>query len=255
MAKVVVCGTFKGGVGKSSLVTALSQKKATEGHKVLIIDLCANSNIATKFGYDRESVSGTLKDVFEKSKTFMEVIHEAEENIDFIPSAEDIHRSVEYAKEEEPLFQFALKQLIEAYADRLGYEYVMIDTHPKNDDLFKWAALAADTMFIPTHPEDTTEEAANRTLDVCLKIKRHNPSMEIFLVPSIVESVTEGNLFPEEVRKIHAHYESLGVPVTGAVRFTRTLRKKKHAGINYYRSDNPFIRRVADDYAKISTLI
>jgi chromosome partitioning protein len=59
MAKIVAFSTNKGGVLKTSLAINVAGSLATQGKKILIIDMDNQGNIATSFGQDPDQYETT----------------------------------------------------------------------------------------------------------------------------------------------------------------------------------------------------
>lgn len=61
MGKIIMCGSFKGGVGKSVTTYNLAYSLADMGKKVLAVDLDSQGNLSTCFGMENlESVPVTI---------------------------------------------------------------------------------------------------------------------------------------------------------------------------------------------------
>lgn len=52
MGKIIMCGSFKGGVGKSVTIYNLAYSLAEIGKKVLAVDFDSQANLSTCFGIE-----------------------------------------------------------------------------------------------------------------------------------------------------------------------------------------------------------
>lgn len=83
--KIIAISNIKGGVGKTSTVLSLAGELAKQGHKTLIIDNDAQSNVTQILNIGE--VDTTLYDIYKDKKTgFNEAIYEVKDNLYIIPN-------------------------------------------------------------------------------------------------------------------------------------------------------------------------
>lgn len=84
MAKIIVASSYKGGVGKTTIITTIGEILANRGFKVLEIDLDSNCTL-TKC-YNKLFQDTTSKNLLSETVSSFNGIYPAKENIDIIPS-------------------------------------------------------------------------------------------------------------------------------------------------------------------------
>ena len=128
MTVVIGSINLKGGVGKTSLAKNLGITYASEGKRVLIIDLCQNSGVMSRFGYDRYTVRYDSRDFISGLNSFDEVVvHDEETGVDIIPGSNMVDKIQQDAESKRPIgFEWVIKEAIEQIKSR--YDYIFIDT-------------------------------------------------------------------------------------------------------------------------------
>ena len=93
MGKIIMCGSFKGGVGKSVTTYNLAYSLAEIGKKVLAVDFDSHANLSTCFGVeDVEALPVSIGHLMmaqmdeEELQDASEYIH-SRNGVDFIPSS------------------------------------------------------------------------------------------------------------------------------------------------------------------------
>jgi chromosome partitioning protein len=93
MGKIIMCGSFKGGVGKSVTTFNLAYSLAEIGKKVLCVDFDSQANLTTCFGVeDVEALPVTIGHLMmaeieeEALPETVDYIH-SRNGVDFIPSS------------------------------------------------------------------------------------------------------------------------------------------------------------------------
>lgn len=156
MGKIIMCDSFKGGVGKSVTTYNLVYSLAEIGKKVLCVDFDSQANLSTCFGIeDVEALSVSIGHLMmaqmdeEELPDTSEYIH-SRNGVDFIPSsmvlsAVDSKLRLEMGAEGMP------SRILEPLRD--SYEYILIDTCPSLGALTINALAAADEVIITVNPQ------------------------------------------------------------------------------------------------------
>lgn len=192
MEKIIAISTNKGGVLKTSITTNLAGIFSHNG-KVLIIDADNQGNASLSFGMNPDSFNDTLYDVLVQGARSSEAIYKAYENIDILPSNDDmtffefdvLTDPKAYSKPFE-LMKDALKEIEGAY------DYIIIDT-PPNLGLMQGNVLSyAEQVLIPFQPENYSMRSLVKILAAIEKFKsKHNKNLKILgVVATMVDSRT-----------------------------------------------------------------
>ena len=166
MIKVMV-GIQKGGVGKSTTTSIMSEILAAAGYKVLVIDLDSQGNTSQML---------TQKNIYEfTGKTILEAmkelnpnpyIYKLKENLSLIP-AEDMLSTFSrwvYVNSRTATPAEVLKQTVDNLDEE--YDFVLMDCPPNLGDLVINATRCADYILIPVQPEPFAMDALDRFIDL-----------------------------------------------------------------------------------------
>ena len=140
MGKIMMCGSFKGGVGKTASSWNLAYCLAEMGKKVLAVDFDSQANLSTCFGIEDPAVVPVEAAEFIQKRN----------GVDFIPSsmmlsAVDSRLRMEMGAEK------MLASILEPLRDR--YDFVIVDTCPSLGSLTINALAAADEVMITVNPQ------------------------------------------------------------------------------------------------------
>ncbi|MBK1735690.1 cobalamin biosynthesis protein CobQ [Halorhodospira abdelmalekii] len=144
----------KGGVGKTTLVTALSGLLAQRGHSVLMADLDPHGSLTSYFGYDPDGVEPNLYDLFRHPERPppREVVHPtAVDGLYLLPASTalaTLDRQLGTRKGMGLVLRRGLQTLA---ADR--FEYTLLDCPPMLGVLMINALAACNRLVIPVQTE------------------------------------------------------------------------------------------------------
>lgn len=171
----------KGGVGKTTSVINIGTYLASEGKKVLVIDLDPQANLSSGVGFtptthnkisqDNDPKHRSIYDVLIGNKPIEEVFVTTQiENLHLVPS------SIQLAGAEIEMVNMMsretiLKRALENFAPR--YDYVFIDCPPSLGTLTINAFAASDKMMIPVQCEYFALEGLGQLLNT-IKLVRNN---------------------------------------------------------------------------------
>ena len=190
MGKVIVIGSQKGGVGKTTTTLNLAYSLHSMGKKVLAIDFDSQANLTTCYGVeDTNELDYTIghlmmAQIVEQVPEELEEYIQSKDGVDFIPSS--IYLSVVDAK----LRTEMLAEVLESIKDR--YDYVLIDTCPSLGMLTINALAAADEVIITVNPQLLAMMGLQDFLRTVSKIKKRiNPTLTVAgILLTICESRT-----------------------------------------------------------------
>lgn len=245
--KVVALMNQKGGVGKTTMAFNLAHAFAHQGKKVLCLDMDPQSNFSSLFNLeysdDRRNIYHLLVNSVKELKALhtgtllSDVILKAEENIDVLPSGQELSGfELTVAGINAPR-QLILKKFIEKYNLRSQYDVIVIDGPPTLGLLVVNILCASDGVLYPFVPDRFSEQGLKNIQQVVADIA----DMEITSTPKNLGYIP--NLF--DVRRKQANSdlvqikESLGEatmhePFTNKVQFGKSLAQRK--SVFHYKS-------------------
>lgn len=179
MSKVVAIANQKGGVGKTTTNVNLSSCMASQGKRVLTIDIDPQGNTTSGFGMQK-STKGvpSIYDVLINGADAADAIQKTEvENLDIIVS------NIQLAGAEIELVSLMARELIlkRAIEDiRNKYDYIFIDCPPSLGLVTINALTASDNVLVPIQCEYYALEGLSQLANTIKLVKQHlNPTLEI----------------------------------------------------------------------------
>lgn len=183
MGKIIVIGSQKGGVGKTTTTLNLAYSLREMGKKVLTVDFDSQANLTTCYGIeDTGALEYTIGHLMmaqieeELPENFEDYI-QSREGVDYIPSS--IYLSVVDAKlRTEMGAERMLAEVLEPLRSR--YDYILIDTCPALGMLTINALAAADEVIITVNPQLLAMMGLQDFLKTVKKIKsRINDKLDV----------------------------------------------------------------------------
>jgi len=150
-ARVVTVTNQKGGVAKTTTTINVAAQLASEGHRVLVVDLDAQGNCATGLGVDKSRVEVGAREMLLAPDCSIDARHAT--------AVEGLHlivgdRRLVGIEEELASHLGRERRLAEALAPiRPHYDLILIDTPPSLGVLTVNALVASDAVLIPVQTE------------------------------------------------------------------------------------------------------
>lgn len=246
--RVIALMNQKGGVGKTTMAFNLAHAFAHQGKKVLCIDMDPQSNFSSLFDIpandDRKNIHHLLINSVKELKalhtsTFLnDVIIKTEENIDLIPSGQELSGfELTVAGINAPR-QLILKKFIEKFELRAQYDVIVIDGPPTLGLLVVNILCATDGVLYPFVPDRFSEQGLKNIQQVVSDIAE----MEITATPKNLGYIP--NLFDTRRKQASADLEhikgTLGEATmheafTNKVQFGKSLAQRK--SVFHYKSN------------------
>lgn len=183
MGKVIVLGSEKGGVAKTTSTFNLAYALAERGKRVLAVDFDSQANLSTCFGIeDTAAVPVTIGHLMMRRMEDGELTEASEyvrsrNGVDFIPSS--IMLSVADAKLR---LEMGAERMLAGILEPLrgGYDYILVDTCPSLGALTINALSAADGVIVTVNPQLLAMMGLQDFLKTVGKIRsRINPGLRV----------------------------------------------------------------------------
>lgn len=215
MAQIIVCCAQKGGCAKTVTVHNLSYAMSRMGKRVLAVDFDTQANLTTCFGInDPDDVPVTIADLMDAQIKELDAPAKAEyiqhcNGVDLIASGSylsAVSDSMHLEMGSEGFLSSILAPL------RNDYDYIIVDTGPKLDNLSINALVAADQLIIPVNPQFLSTAGLDKLHGTIRKIKRRlNPDVKIAGI-LLTMCETRTNLCKIICQQIREEYET-AIPV------------------------------------------
>jgi chromosome partitioning protein len=202
MGRVIAITNQKGGVGKTTTAINTTASLAAAQKRVLIIDNDPQGNTTSGLGIDRDSVNGSIYDLYTETKTINEVTQDTIfDHLKLIASSIDlIGAEIEISSKEGR--ENILKNAIMPVKDQ--YDYIFIDCPPSLSLLTLNALIAAESMIIPMQCEYYALEGISsliKTLDLIRNSFNPHLTIEGILLTMFDGRNTLSNQVSDELKK------------------------------------------------------
>lgn len=210
MTKVITVTLRKGGSGKTTTALSLASGLSKQGQRVLILDLDDQANVATALGFDRPDI--VITDVLRGKASIDEAIVDTTKGFDMIAS-DLVLAQIEATLAADPT-KYA--NVLKGFIDQLRpkYDYIIIDTPPREGMLTIAALTTSDYALIPAQAHYLALHGLQQALDLVQRVKAsYNPSLQILgILPTMVQGNT--NVAQLFIDKVQADYPALLLPFT-----------------------------------------
>lgn len=161
----------KGGVGKTSSSFEIASRFSKKGFKVLCIDGDPQGNLTYLFGLDPDTISPTLKDIFDKKLTLKDTITSSE-GVDLIPN--NILMSAADRLYSGPSSIFLLQKALGSI--KADYDFVIIDSPPSLGVMMWNILMACDYVIIPVNASALSIQGLKALADSINEVKDNGNS-------------------------------------------------------------------------------
>lgn len=195
--KVWTIANQKGGVGKTTSVTALAGILAERSQRVLMLDCDPHASLTSYFGFDGENLEYSLFNWFLdypvcKETVLKKIIKLPQNHLHFMPASLSLATLDKNFSQKQGM-GLVIKKTLDLIAD--DYDYILIDCPPVLGLLLVNALAACEQLIIPVQTEFLAIKGLERmmnTLKMVIKAQHH--SIEYCIVPTMFDKRTRESI-------------------------------------------------------------
>lgn len=177
--RTVTIAQGKGGVGKTSLVSNIGGLAAAAGHRVLIVDLDQQGNVARDLGYHPDTGDDLLTSLITAAP--LPVLNNVRDRLDVIPGGPALGdvAAVMASRAQRGGEDLAdvLETKLAAIAD--DYDLILIDTPPGDRIIVTAALTVSRAVVIPTRPDEASIDGVTRIAERFIDVRARNASLRL----------------------------------------------------------------------------
>lgn len=175
--KIIALANQKGGVGKTTTTINLGAYLASEGRRVLIVDIDPQGNAGSGLGLDITQAKPTIYQWLVDPAAALPAQATHQQNLDIVPANIDLS-GFEIDVREDDNRDYILKNRLAQVSER--YDFALIDCPPSLGILTINALTAADSVLIPLQCEYFALEGLTQLLRIINLVRtKLNPQLVI----------------------------------------------------------------------------
>ena len=181
----------KGGVGKTTSVFSLAAAFAEMGRRVLAVDLDAQANLTSSFGYDPDALDLTSENLLTDEQVQAEdvILETAIEGVHLIPA------DIKLCRVDVKIHEMFMRELI--LVNKLKhlfghYHVVIFDCPPNLSKVTINALLASDEVVVPVETQSYSIKAlSDLTNTFSLIRQKMNHTLRVWILPKKVDRTSK----------------------------------------------------------------
>lgn len=214
--RVITVANQKGGVGKTTTSVSLGGLAASQGYRVLLLDIDPHGSLSSYFRQDPDAQAQSTYTLFQQRKELTAqtirslIVNTGYPNLDLIPSATALATLERQAIGQDGMGLVLAKALGLIYDD---YDFVFIDTPPLLGVLMINALAACQHLIIPVQTEFLALKGLERMVSTLNMMSRsRKKALPYTILPlmydrrtqsSVVSLRTIRNTYPDEAWPSH----------------------------------------------------
>lgn len=175
---IIAISNQKGGIGKTTTATALTEALSIAGYSVLLVDADPQGNATATAGITADADAPTLREVLTGTAPAEGAIVRSQTlKADILPSSPHLV-GIEKEIGDAPGKEYRMKETIAEQA--AAYDFIIIDTPPALGTLTVNALTAADYLIIPTTTDNYALMGIGQLYLTISAVKKYcNPALKI----------------------------------------------------------------------------
>ena len=197
----------KGGVGKTTTAVSAAGWMAAAGHRTLIVDLDPHGSMTSYFGYDPDTVTPSVYDLFNGDLSSLDVAKGLKsthvENLYLLPAATAMV-TLDRQLGTKPGMGLVLAKALATVADK--FDYAFLDCPPMLGVLIVNALAGSDQLLIPVQTEFLAIKGLERMLHTMEMIERsRGKKISYLIVPTMFDKRTKAS--PAALKSMRDSYQ------------------------------------------------
>ena len=175
---IIAISNQKGGIGKTTTATALTEALSISGYSVLLIDADPQGNATATAGIADNTNAPTLREVLTGTTPVQAaIVRSLTLQADILPSSTMLS-GIDRELGDAPGKEYRMKETIAEQA--AAYDFIIIDTPPALGTLTVNALTAADYLIIPTTADNYALAGIGQLYQTVRAVLKYcNPSLKI----------------------------------------------------------------------------
>jgi len=225
MSTIIAINNQKGGVAKTTTVSALGAALAASDHPTMLIDLDPSANLTAGLGISPRQVKNSAADLMLGNGILAELYQSTNTlGLDILPSGSDMAAASQLLATRsnyETILQRSVNE------NELPHKFVIMDCPPAMAAITTASLAAADLAIIPTQCEYFAIQAISSTFGHIRRVRAtYNPQLSYKVLVTMFD--LRGKLHTQLYKKLQEYYdEALFDTVIG---FDSKLRTSQIAG-------------------------